>query len=172
MVHCSKFDDHGNYRHRTVATHTLHVEPECFNLHEYPDYLDVVDHIFDARNPYLVNKIYEAKALDASLTLLDYELLITFFAWSPAGTIKCTLSVTTQYVKSCFPACINIKRCNEAVATDTVFTDTLAFFTCGIKAAQIFIGRQSLVANIPAPLFQRSPRPIAHVRERLQRINL
>jgi hypothetical protein len=27
-VHRSNFDDHGNYRHRTVTTHTLHAYPE------------------------------------------------------------------------------------------------------------------------------------------------
>jgi hypothetical protein len=39
------FDDHMNYRHRTVVTHTLHMEPEFFDVHEYRDYLVVVDDI-------------------------------------------------------------------------------------------------------------------------------
>jgi hypothetical protein len=66
----------------------------------------------------------------------------------PIDTIKPTLAVTTQYArvrvsdkirqhwKSRFPAC-NVKRCNEAVATDTVFIDTPAVVTGSINAAQI-----------------------------------
>jgi hypothetical protein len=109
----------------------------------------------DAHNPDMVNQIYDIKALEASTTPLDYELLKPFFSWDPADTITHTLSVTTQYArgrvsanlrehwKSCFPAC-NVNGCNEVVATDTVFSDTVAVFTGGSKVAQIFIGRNSL----------------------------
>jgi hypothetical protein len=37
MVHQSTFDDCGNYRHCTVATHSTHPEPEYFDVHKYPD---------------------------------------------------------------------------------------------------------------------------------------
>jgi hypothetical protein len=50
-----------------------------------------------------------------------------------------------QHWKSRFPAC-NVKRRNEAVATDTVFSDTPAVDS-GVKAAQIFVGRDSLVVD-------------------------
>ena len=88
----------------------------------------------------------------------DYELLRPFFAWAPADTIRRTIAVTTQYArgrvsdtirqhwKSRFPAC-NVRRRNEPVATDTVFSDTPAVDS-GVKAAQLFIGRKSLVADV------------------------
>lgn len=157
-VHRSHFDDHGNYRHRTVATHTIHGEPEFFDVYEYPDYVDVVDDLIDANHPEVVHDIYEIHAVEASPTLQDYELLKPFFAWAPADTIKRTLSVTTQYArgrvsedirqhwKSRFPAC-NVRRRNEAVATDTVFSDVPAVDN-GSKAAQLFVGRKSLVADV------------------------
>ena len=157
-VHHSHFDDHGNYRHRTVATHNMHHEPEFFDVYEYPDYVDVVDDIIDAHHPEVVHNIYEIHAVEASPTLQDYELLKPFFAWAPAETIKRTLSVTTQYArgrvsedirqhwKSRFPAC-NVRRRNEAVATDTVFSDVPAVDN-GAKAAQLFVGRKSLVADV------------------------
>ena len=72
------------------------------------------------------------------------------FAWAPADTIRRTIETTTQYArgrvsdnirqhwKSRFTAC-NVRRRNEAVATDTVFSDTPAVDS-GVKAAQLFIG--------------------------------
>jgi hypothetical protein len=84
-----------------------------------------------------------------------HEILKPFCAWAPADNFKRTLSEyvrgrvsdsVRQYWKFCFPAC-NVKRSNEAVATDTVFNHTPAVFTGGIKDAQIFIGSKSLVAD-------------------------
>jgi hypothetical protein len=40
-----------------------------------------------------------------------------------------------------------VKRRNEPVATDSVFSDTPAVHS-GITAAQIFVGRESLVADV------------------------
>jgi hypothetical protein len=54
-VNRNNFDDYGNNRHHTVATHNLHVEPAFFNVHEYPDYLDVVNNILDEHNPDVLN---------------------------------------------------------------------------------------------------------------------
>jgi hypothetical protein len=142
-----------------VASHNIHAEPEFFNVHEYPDYLDVVDDIVDAHNPDVVNQIYEVQDLEASPTTQDYELLKPSFAWSPADTIKHTLSVTTQYArgrfsynlqkhwKSCFPSC-NVKCHNQADATVNVFIYTPAVFTGDFKAAHLFNGRKSLIADV------------------------
>jgi hypothetical protein len=129
-----------------LLLHTLYrLNKEYFDVHEYPDYSDVVDNILDAHNPELVQTIYEVQALEAPPAPKDYDLLKPFFTWAPADTIKRTLSVTTQYArgrvsdnlrqhwKSRFPAC-NVRRRNEAVATDTVFSDTPAVFSGGIKA--------------------------------------
>jgi biotin synthase-like enzyme len=51
-----------------------------------------------------------------------------------------------QHFRSRFPAC-NVRRCNEPVATDTVFSDIPAV-DCGVTAAQIFVGRELLVADV------------------------
>jgi hypothetical protein len=48
-----------------------------------------------------------------------------------------------QHWRSRFPAC-NVKQRNKPVATDTVFSDTPAVHS-GATAAQIFVGRESLV---------------------------
>ena len=60
-------------------------------------------------------------------------------------------SLLTQYIpyekhlKSRNPA-LNIPRRHEAVATDTVFSDTPAVDS-GVKQAQVFVGRDTLVAD-------------------------
>jgi hypothetical protein len=48
--------------------------------------------------------------------------------------------------KTPFPAC-NVRRWNEAVATDTVYAYVPAI-DCGHTRAQIFVGRDSLVTDI------------------------
>jgi hypothetical protein len=80
------------------------------------------------------------------------------FGWSPIDTIQRTFDVTTQFacgrvsntliqhLSSRFPAC-NVKRCNKPVASDTVFSDTPAVHS-GVTAAQIFVGRESLFADV------------------------
>jgi septum formation inhibitor MinC len=40
-----------------------------------------------------------------------------------------------------------VKQRHEPVATDTVFSDTPAV-DCGVTAAQLFVGRESLVADV------------------------
>ena len=157
-VHHSPFDSQGNYRHRTVATHTILGDPEFFDANEYLDYDDVIDDILDHHQPGMLDQIYEVRTAETKPSKRDYELLRPFFAWAPAATIQRTIQVTTQYArgrvsdtirqhwKSRFPAC-NVRRRNEAVATDTVFSDTPAVDS-GVTAAQIFIGRSSLVADV------------------------
>ena len=156
-VHDSTFDDQGNYRHRTIASHSTHQELEFFDAHECQDYDDVVDDILDSLHPDVLQSVYEVHAVASAPSKRDYELLRPFFAWAPADTIRRTIEATTQYArgrvsdnirqhwKSRFPAC-NVRRRNEAVATDTVFSDTPAADS-GVKAAQLFIGRKSLVAD-------------------------
>ena len=50
-----------------------------------------------------------------------------------------------KHYKSPFPA-LNVHRRNEAVATDTVYSDSPAV-DCGATAAQIFVGLKSLVSD-------------------------
>ena len=51
-----------------------------------------------------------------------------------------------KHFKSRFPA-FNIPRRNEAVATDTVFSDTPAVDS-GVMMAQIFVGKDFLVSDV------------------------
>ena len=51
-----------------------------------------------------------------------------------------------RHFKSRFPA-FNIQHRNEAVATDTIFSDTPAIDS-GVTIAQIFVGKDSLVSEV------------------------
>ena len=51
-----------------------------------------------------------------------------------------------RHVKSRNPA-LNVPRRHEAVATDTVYSDTPAIDS-GVKMAQHFVGKESLVSDI------------------------
>ena len=75
-----------------------------------------------------------------------------------ANTIRDTFKHTTQWgvsistfpmkkhLKSRNPA-LNVPRRHEAVATDTVYSDTPAVDS-GVKQAQLFVGKESLVSDI------------------------
>ena len=51
-----------------------------------------------------------------------------------------------RHLKSMNPA-LNVPRRTEPVATDTIFSDTPAVDS-GVKQAQVFVGRDSLVADV------------------------
>ena len=89
-------------------------------------------------------------------TINVYNKLKPYFGSVNADTIKETFENSTQWAvtstrfpmrkhfKSRFPA-FNIPRRNEAVATDTRFSDTM---DSGITMAQIFVGKDSLVSDV------------------------
>jgi hypothetical protein len=108
----------------------------------------------------------------------DYEALKPHFAWAPVEVIKKTLESTTQmfrnmyrmplckHFKRCFPAA-NVPRWNKAVTTDTIYANTPAHKS-GVRMAQIFVGRQTTVANV-YPLRKQSDIPARledNIRER------
>jgi hypothetical protein len=89
----------------------------------------------------------------------DYEKLRPLFGWMNTKTIKKTFENTTQYARiphgttilkkhyqSPCPA-LNVKRRDEGVATDCVFSDTPAI-DGGETCAQMFVGVDSLVTDI------------------------
>jgi hypothetical protein len=152
-------DDHENYHFNqygeyccTVATHSTCFEEEFYDACEFLDFEDQVDDLMDAVHPELVSDIYGVHSTEVSKVPPKFELVCPLFGWAPSDTIKRTFDVTTQYARgrvsdtlkqhwsSRFPAC-NVKRQNEPVATDTVFSNTPAV-DCGVTAAQIFIGRE------------------------------
>jgi hypothetical protein len=119
---------------------------------------DVIDQfVYDANRPCLLvhndtltpsPRIIEPKAP-------DYEKLRPLFGcWLPTDITKCTFEVMKQYArmpmstllkkryKSPNPS-MNVHRCDEAVATDTVYSDKPAI-DGGVTTPQIFVGTKSL----------------------------
>ena len=88
----------------------------------------------------------------------DWNALRPFFAWTSPSSIQDTFNVTTRhgsaphtqdYIKKHFKSrnpVFNIHRCSEAVATDTIFSDTPAVDD-GSTMAQFFCGRDTLVCD-------------------------
>ena len=88
----------------------------------------------------------------------DWDALRPFFAWTSPSSIKDTFNVTTRhgtaphtqdYIKKHFKSrnpVFNIPRRSEAVATDTIFSDTPAVDD-GTTMAQFFCGRDTLVCD-------------------------
>ena len=88
----------------------------------------------------------------------DWNGLRPFFAWTSPSSIQDTFNVTTRhgtaphtqdYIKKHFKSrnpVFNIPRCSEAVATDTIFSDTPAVDD-GSTMAQFFCGRDTLVCG-------------------------
>ena len=88
----------------------------------------------------------------------DWDALRPFFAWTSPSSIKDTFNVTTRhgtaphtqdYIKKHFKSrnpVFNIPRRSEAVATDTILSDTPAVDD-GSTMAQFFCGRDTLVCD-------------------------
>ena len=88
----------------------------------------------------------------------DWNALRPFFAWTSPSSIQDTFNVTTRhgtaphtqdYIKKQFKSrnpVFNIPRRSEAVATDTIFSDTPAVDD-GSTMAQFFCGRDTLVCD-------------------------
>ena len=88
----------------------------------------------------------------------DWNALRPFFAWTSPSSIQDTFNVTTShgsaphtqdYIKKHFKSrnpVFNIPRRSEAVATDTIFSDTPAVDD-GSTMAQFFCGRDTLVCD-------------------------
>jgi hypothetical protein len=134
------FDEYGRYREREAELH-------CVNTSQHSE--DIND---------VINCVTLAHATRQQPHKPDYEALRPLFAWIPAINVEHTFHATTQYAratvgttlkhayKTPFPAC-NVRPRNEAVATDTVYSDVPAV-DCGHTSAQIFVGRGSLVTDI------------------------
>ena len=95
---------------------------------------------------------------DVSRETPDYEKFRPYFGWVNVDTVQKTMEQSTQWgvslpntfpmkkhLKSRNPA-LNIPRRHEAVATDTVFSDT-PVVDIGVEQAQVFVGRDTLVAD-------------------------
>ena len=99
---------------------------------------------------------YTANLHQSSSQEPDWNALRPFFAWTSPSSIQDTFNVTTRhgiaphtqdYIKKHFKSrnpVFNIPRRSEAVATDTIFSDTPAVDD-GSTMAQFFCGRDTLV---------------------------
>jgi hypothetical protein len=78
------FDKYGEFRHRTVATHSLVSEEEFFDALEYFEVADIVDNIIDTLLPDNVQSTYVAHLSNITPAPPNFELLRPLFGWTPA----------------------------------------------------------------------------------------
>ena len=109
---------------------------------------------FKSRNPVFTH----AYMHDSNPAEEDWKSLRPYFGWQSEQVIKNTYQVTSRfggtipqhdYLKKHFKSrnpVFNIPRRNEAVATDTIFSDTPAI-NDGSTMAQFFVGRDTLVCD-------------------------
>ena len=105
-----------------------------------------------------ISSVFTAHLHQSSPQEPDWNALHPFFARKSPSSIKDTFNVTTRhgtaphtqdYIKKHFKSrnpVFNIPRCSEAVATDTIFSDTPAVGD-GSTMAQFFCGRDTLVCD-------------------------
>ena len=169
----SPFDEFGNYRYREADLHyfdageipTVEDDISVFNVDDevHNAILSVNEHANQSKssegNKNFANFIPSKSPTVSKKKALDYEALRPFFLHTTADVVKRTFEATTQYArtnigglqlkktfKTPFPAC-NIHRRNEAVATDTIYSDTPAIDD-GSKIAQLYVGRDTLVTDV------------------------
>ena len=126
-----------------------------FDTNETSEDMSSIDQILmmhNTQSPYNTNE-HELKVKDR-----DYNYLCPYFGWATLDTVKRTIENTTQYArmpasthlktryKSPFPA-LNVLRCNESVATDTIYSGTPAIDD-GSKCAQVFVGTKTIVSDV------------------------
>ena len=105
-----------------------------------------------------ISSVFTANLYQISPQEPHWNALRPFFAWTSPSSIKDTFNVTTRhgtaphtqdYIKKHFKSrnpVFNIPRRSEAVATDTVFSDTPAVDD-GFTMAQFFCGHDTLVCD-------------------------
>ena len=105
-----------------------------------------------------ISSVFTANLHQSSPQEPDWNALRPFFAWTSPSSMKDTFNVTTrhgtaphtqEYIKKHFKSrnpVFNIPRSSEAVATDTIFSDTPAVDD-GSTMAQFFCGRDTLVCD-------------------------
>ena len=131
------------------------------NFDEFGDYvnrsLSILD-ILDETPP--ISPLYQLMVNKYVFqhTPVEYEKLRPFIGWVNSDIVKQTIDKTTQWGVAIysFPMkrhlksrnqALNVPRRYEPVATDTIFSDTPAVDS-GVKQAQVFVGRDSLVADV------------------------
>jgi len=149
----TKFDQHGYYQQNVLS---LWHSPLIFQdtlADDVLEYVDTMESFHEAvAYPYDVNA-----SRTTTDTPIEYDKLRPFFGWIPMATIKRTFDCTTRWArysghyslhkhfKSRFPS-LNVHQRQEAVAADTIFSDTPAVDNAS-TCAQIFVGMDTLVTD-------------------------
>ena len=127
------FDDYGSFNERIIANLNILLDAPPEDCGSYTD----------------ISSVFTANLHHSSPQEPDWNALRPFFAWTSPSSIKDTFNVTTRhrtaphtqdYIKKHFKSrnpVFNIPRRSEAVATDTIFSDTRAVDD-GSTMAQFF----------------------------------
>ena len=138
------FDEFGDYTQRAIQTFSI-LDDSSSTFTPYSTYL-AKQHDF---------RTYQHAVKHETP---DYEKFRPYFGWVHVDTVQKTMEQSTQWgvsLPNTFPMkrhlksrnpILNVPRRHEAVATDTVFSDTPAVDS-GVKQAQVFVGRDTLVAD-------------------------
>ena len=134
------FDAYGDFNERIIANLNILLDAPPEDCGSYTE----------------ISSVFTANLHQSLPQEPDWNALRPFFAWTSPSSIKDTFNVTTRhgtaphtqhYIKKHFKSrnpVFNIPRCSEAVATDTIFSDTPAVDD-GSTMAQFFCGHDTLV---------------------------
>ena len=138
----SMFDDYGDFNERIIANLNTLLDAPPADCGSYTE----------------ISSDFTASLHQSSPQEPDWNALCPFFAWTSPSSIQDTFNVTTRhgtaphtqdYIKKHFKSrnpVFNIPRRSEAVATDTIFSDTPAVDD-GSTMAQFFCGHDTLVCD-------------------------
>ena len=136
------FDAYGDFNERIIANLNTPLDAPPGDCGSYTE----------------ISSVFTANLHQSSPQEPDWNALRPFFAWTSPSSIKDTFNVTTRhgtaphtqdYMKKHFKSrnpVFNIPRRSEAVATDTIFSDTPAVDD-GSTMAQFFCGCDTLVCD-------------------------
>ena len=136
------FDAYGDFHERIIANLNILLDAPPEDCRSYTE----------------ISSVFTANLHQSSPHEPDWNALCPFLAWTSPSSIKDTFNVTTRhgtapqtqdYFKKHFKSrdpVFNIPRCSEAVATDTIFSDTPAVDD-GSTMAQFFCGHDTLVCD-------------------------
>ena len=165
------FDEYGDYKHREAELHSFDAVADTSSMDNTtsPSDVDPDHNMFHA----ILHAMHHHSTYSSTSPCLNinskklttkppnYDALRPFFLHASIDVIRRTFAATTQYArtnigglqlkktfKTPFPAC-NIHRRNEAVATDTIYSDTPAIDN-GATIAQLYVGCDTLVSDVYA----------------------
>ena len=136
------FDAYGDFNERIIANLNILLDAPPEDCGSYTE----------------ISSVFTANLHQSSPQEPDWNALHLFFAWTSPSSIKDTFNVTTRhgtaphtqdYIKKHFKSrnpVFNIPRRSEAVATNTIFSDTPAVDD-GSTMAQFFRGHDTLVCD-------------------------